>query len=203
MAITKLDRSMPFWAVESGKVSDLKPPSHVLSATGCVVVAKLQHDEGTTAGPLESSMAARVLSRLADSTPTEGKMQGYRSHVAGCPMRAEKLEPQIRFTVWKALGTLSRCSLVGLTHQRQSNIDVDGGQTSWLYPSVRIFDMIDGGPNSEYEPNRVDWTRYCYLHASRYYSPRPGCRLQQYSFSRANQSPRVARGLKTVPGVMA
>lgn len=101
MAITKLDRSMPFWAVESGIVSDLKPPGHVQSATGCVVVAKLQHEEGTTAGPLESSMAARVVSRLAGSTPTEGKAQGYRSHVAGCPMRAEKLEPQIRFTVWK------------------------------------------------------------------------------------------------------
>lgn len=100
MATNKLDRSMLFWAVESGKVSDLKPPGHVLSATGCVLVAKLQQEEGTTAGPPESSMAAWVLNGLADSTPTEGKTQGCRSHVAGCPMRAEKLEPQIRFTVW-------------------------------------------------------------------------------------------------------
>lgn len=33
---------MLLWAVESGKVSDLKPPGHVLSATGCVVVAKVR-----------------------------------------------------------------------------------------------------------------------------------------------------------------
>lgn len=62
---TSLTESMLFWAVESGKVSDLKPPGHVLSATGCVVVAKLQQEEGTTAGPPGSSVAARVLSGLA------------------------------------------------------------------------------------------------------------------------------------------
>jgi hypothetical protein len=51
-------------------------------------------------------------------------------------MRAEKLEPQIRFTVWKPyIETLSRCSPVGRVSQYQSNVDVGVGQSSMAVPS--------------------------------------------------------------------
>lgn len=52
-------------------------------------------------------------------------------------MRAEKLEPQIRFTM-EALKTLSGCSLAGpecINVRRE--VDVDMGQTSWAIPSRR------------------------------------------------------------------
>ncbi|KAG6361971.1 hypothetical protein INS49_010200 [Diaporthe citri] len=59
-------------------------------------------------------------------------------------MRAEKLEPQIRFT-------------------RQRDIDVDVGETSWLSPPAAPLAMIDGRPSSEYEPD-PDLVDYFYLH---------------------------------------
>lgn len=64
--------------------------------------------------------------------------------------------------------------------------------------------MIDGGPNSEYEPDRVD-----------YFSPHrrlPRSLLHQgttlrcavgYGFLGADHRPRAAGGLKTLPGVIA
>lgn len=86
------------------------------------------------------------------------------------------------------------------THQRQKDIDVDVGQTSWLSPpSVRLA-MIDGGPSSEYESDRVD---YSYLHMrSLLHQGTPLGWAVERGFLGADQRPRAAGGLKPLPGVM-
>lgn len=101
-------------------------------------------------------MAAWVLSGLADSTPTEGKTQGCRSHLQAVPCVPKSWNRRYGSRSGSSGNPVSLLTCWTRTHQRQRDIDVDVGQTSWLSPPAAPLSMIDGGPNSEYEPERAD-----------------------------------------------